>query len=74
MTSLAKFLDCYQQKHVLIAVKSTCHKFSRLPNFPKKFNYSVNKHLVNSYAMMWSSAHYFKVRVHQILAELCPFE
>ena len=30
------FNDCYQQKHVLIAVKSTCHKFSPLPNFPKK--------------------------------------
>ena len=38
------FNDCYQQKHVLIAVKSTCHKFSRHPNFPKTFNYSVNKH------------------------------
>ena len=24
--------------------------------------------------MMWSSAYCFKVTVHQILAELCPFE
>ena len=24
--------------------------------------------------MMWSSAYYFEVTVHQILAELCPFE
>ena len=24
--------------------------------------------------MMWSSAYYFEVIVHQILAELCPFE
>ena len=24
--------------------------------------------------MMWNSAYYFKVTVHLILAELCPFE
>ena len=24
--------------------------------------------------IMWSSAYYFEVTVHQILAELCPFE
>ena len=24
--------------------------------------------------MMWSSAYYFEVTVHQILAELCPFK
>ena len=29
---------------------------------------------INSYMMMWSSAYCFVVTVHQILAELCPFE
>ena len=29
---------------------------------------------VNSCTVMWSSAYYFKVAVHQIVAELCPFE
>ena len=29
---------------------------------------------VNSYTMTWSSAYYFEVTVHQILAGLCSFE
>ena len=29
---------------------------------------------INSYTMMWSSTYYFKVTVHQIFADLCPFE
>ena len=36
MTILDKFLMIVINKNIRIAVKSTCHKFSRLPNFPKK--------------------------------------
>ena len=29
---------------------------------------------IYSYMMMWSSTYYFEVTVHQIFADLCPFE
>ena len=61
----------YQQSYVPLKFSVN---FSFPPLTPPTVYIWSRLNVIYSKNMMWSSANYFKVTVHQILAELCPFE